>query len=360
MTPDSRLKLNNFDLLRIAAALQVLVGHALAHLDLPMPAWWSFFAAFPGVPIFFVISGFLISKSYERSASLGTYARNRALRIYPALWVCIGLTVAVASIAGFSFVRPQAAAWLPAQMVGLIYTPAFLSTFGFGSYNGSLWTIPIELQFYIVLPLVYWLLPRRAARFDACLAAVVVFFTAVALVFVATAPPLVEGGYESPLQKLVRYSFAPHIYLFLAGALLQRLQAQQRRWIAGKGLHWLVAYLVFHFALPANAWTEVAGTLVLAVAVIAVAFTWPGVSHRLLRGNDLSYGVYIYHGLIINVFLLLGWRGHMALIPALAALTAAASFASWKLVEQPCLRRKSGRSAPSMPRVDVVASAGNG
>ena len=49
----------------------------------------------------------------------------------------------------------KGAVWYLAQLVGLIFTPGFLQGFGFGSYNGALWTIPIELQFYFLLPLLY-------------------------------------------------------------------------------------------------------------------------------------------------------------------------------------------------------------
>ena len=82
-------KLNNFDLLRIFAASQVLVCHTALHLHVFAPQWlMKLIYAFPGVPIFFVISGFLISLSYERSSGLKSYCRNRVLRIYPGLQLC--------------------------------------------------------------------------------------------------------------------------------------------------------------------------------------------------------------------------------------------------------------------------------
>ena len=348
-------KVNNFDLLRIAAALQVLIGHGLVHLQLQVPIWWPLISAFPGVPIFFVISGFLISKAYERSASLPAYARNRALRIYPALWICIFATVAVASVSGFSFRSAQAAAWLPAQLAGLIYTPKFLASFGFGSYNGSLWTIPIELQFYVVLPIIYGLLRRYSKHFNLGLAVLLVLFIGATLAFELHFGPVTEVQPEPTLQKLIRYSFVPHVYLFLAGALMQRLRAEKSSFVAGKGLHWLGAYLVFHFALPSNAWIDVAGTLILAVCVIAVAFTLPQLSQRLLRGNDLSYGTYIYHGLLINVLLLLGWQARPGSLPMLVVLTLVASIASWRFVERPCLRRKS-RNVDTRPDAGIVTA----
>ena len=340
MTREPDLKLNNFDLLRIAAALQVVLGHGLVHLQVSRPAWWPIVEAFPGVPIFFAISGFLISAAYERSSSLKSYAQNRLLRIYPGLWCCILLTAMVAAGFGFRLWQPAAFAWLPAQLVGLIYTPQFLKDFGFGSYNGSLWTIPIELQFYVALPALYWLgrgkAPGRNQTLIACFAA----FTIIGLLFALGSAPLAEGQAEPALRKLFRYSFAPHIYLFLAGVLLQRWQVQRSPWIAGKGLYWLALYLAWHFALPYNGYTYVGGTLLMAVATVALAFTAPSLARSLLRGNDISYGVYIYHGLLINVMLELGFHGNAALMPALVALTCVAAYGSWKLVERPSLRRK--------------------
>ena len=325
--------------------MQVLFGHGFVHLHLQKPGWWAVVEAFPGVPIFFVISGFLISRSYERSPSLQAYARNRILRIYPALWVCIALTIVAASAAGFGFLHAQGAAWLPAQLVGVIYTPAFLSGFGFGSYNGSLWTIPLELQFYLVLPVCYALLPTTQRGFDVGIGVMLIAFTGVALAFALNASPFGQGQAEPLAQKVFRYTFAPHFYLFVAGVLLQRLRIEHAGYIAGKALVWVAAYLAFYFLTPRNGWTEIAGGLLMALCVVSVAYTMPGLARRVLRGNDVSYGVYIYHGLLINVFLTLGWQGHPMLMPLLIATTLAASAASWVFVERPFLRKKSAGPA---------------
>ena len=73
-------RVNNFDLIRLLAALQVAVVHALVLLK---PGGHLFqmvrsgLELFPGVPAFFVVSGLLISKSYEQSDSLRNYYRNR-------------------------------------------------------------------------------------------------------------------------------------------------------------------------------------------------------------------------------------------------------------------------------------------
>ena len=76
---------NNFDLLRILAASQVMVAHSFHHLGLDTEsAWFQWLDRFPGVPVFFIISGFLVSASLERSKSPADYFTNRFLRIFPA------------------------------------------------------------------------------------------------------------------------------------------------------------------------------------------------------------------------------------------------------------------------------------
>ena len=336
---DDSLKNNNFDLLRILAAAQVLVAHGYFHLGMPRPSGIWLINAFPGVPIFFAMSGFLISASFERSLDVATYARNRCLRILPGLWCCVLLTVAVSALCGVDFFNVQAPVWLASQLVGVIYTPEFLSRFGFGSYNGSLWTIPIELQFYFLLPVLYVFLPRKQ---ESTTAFYLVCTTTVIMAFLCDLfiSPLAENEHEPIAQKLLRYSFIPHIYLFLAGVLLQRLDAHRLRWIRGKGLYWLAVYLALHYLLPPSAATYLGETLLLAAAAISLAYTAPSLSAILLRGNDLSYGVYIYHGLIINVMVEAALMHQPRYMLLLGGCTFLAAYLSWTFVEKPFLHRK--------------------
>jgi peptidoglycan/LPS O-acetylase OafA/YrhL len=128
--------------------------------------------------------------------------------------------------------------------------------------------------------------------------------------------------------------------MFLTGALLQRWNAHRSRWIAGKGLAWVAAHLVAHFAIPWPALQYVVDTLILAVATVSLAYTVPGLSERFLRGNDISYGVYIYHGLILNILIERGLKGRMVYLLLVMALAFAAGILSWRFVERPFLRRK--------------------
>ncbi|HWR04511.1 MAG TPA: acyltransferase [Humidesulfovibrio sp.] len=331
-------KVNNFDLLRIFAATQVLIFHSYSQSGAAVPAWLAPLIHFSGVPIFFVISGYLISASYERNSDPGKYFRNRFLRIYPGMWACILLTFLLTLLLGYRMAQALDYAWLPAQLAGVIFTPPFLKSFGMGSYNGSLWTIPVELQFYLVLPLAYRFCGLRKGGAGRALL-VLGFF---ALLRLGTNHLLPNMGLaaENGVEKLFRYTFLPHFYLFMLGVALQRMQIYKLRFIAGKGVFWVALYLCAKLLLPVGPAVSVATSLLLGIAVVSTAYTLPKLSGILLRGQDISYGVYIYHFLFINLLAEYGLRQHPSFVPIILAATCAAAALSWVLVEKPFLKKK--------------------
>lgn len=334
----STARINNFDLLRLVAASQVMIEHSFLYLGLAHPAGLKFLSYIQGVPIFFVISGFLISASWKRSPNAFEYTVRRSARIFPGLWCCLFLTVLAILAFGIKVPVFGGVVWVAMQMVGAIHTPAFLSGFGVGAYNTSLWTIPVELQFYVVVIGVYAIArlydPRKTAT------AIFVAFTIIAAVLYLTwLPPL--GHPETGLQKLVRYSFVPHFYMFMAGVVIREWGLHNTSLLRGRGLYWIAGYAVYCLLVPQDALNHplanMVGRLILAVTVISTAYSLPTLSSRTLRGTDISYGVYIYHGLMINIALMLGLRGSLGgvafvvlTVPFLAAI-------SWFAVEKPVL-----------------------
>ena len=151
---------NNFDLVRLFAASQVLLFHALLYLGpvgyefgWPSKAW----DFIPGVPIFFFVSGYLISEAYDRSGNIYGFFRNRGLRIFPGLWLCFVVSVLSVSLTGFFWIADFSVAdfaiWAFAQLsIGQAYNPDFMRNYGVGNLNGSLWTIGVEIQLYLLMP----------------------------------------------------------------------------------------------------------------------------------------------------------------------------------------------------------------
>jgi len=332
MEAQKEFKINNFDLLRLLAATQVIVDHYFQQLHKPISRLGlDVLYLFPGVPVFFVISGYLISASYERNNSLKTYIRNRVLRIYPGLWGCIFFTIIIISLSGVSFLNKEVIAWLPAQLAGLIYTPPFLKDYGFGSYNGSLWTIPIELQFYILLPICFLIAPKKFMN---------TWFFILFAVFLAGNVLYQVVDMNERIEKLITYTFIPHFYLFLIGVLFQRLQVYKHKFIYNKALYWAIGYIAFSLTVS-RFLHPVAFSLIrnvtLGFCVISLAYTLPGMAKKLLGTNDISYGIYIYHGLVLTVAVQISGSINFFL---LVLLTYILAFLSWKFIENPFLRSK--------------------
>jgi peptidoglycan/LPS O-acetylase OafA/YrhL len=340
---------NAFDLIRLLAALQVAVVHSTESLAPGLAgSWWiRLLALFPGVPIFFFISGLLISRSYETNSDLREYAVNRSLRIFPALVVCVALNLVMVASTGY-FATVSAGVG-DVVLLGLakstflqFYNPDFMRGFGDGVLNGSLWTICVELQFYCLVPLLYVALRGfDRHRSNLRLLALTAVFFAFHQLLGLLAP---EHG-ETIAWKLFHVSFLPWFYMFLVGVLVQRnldrlLPIAQRvpmlpllggyvawAWVAraaGLSLGNGLSFLVF---LP------------LAFLVFRAAFSGLREASERLRRNDVSYGVYIWHMPFVNQLLFYEHEGTGMLAAALVATVAAATL-SWFLVERPMLTLK--------------------
>jgi peptidoglycan/LPS O-acetylase OafA/YrhL len=218
---------NNFDLLRLIAAIQVMAYHAISNRSttLNIPPHWieTFLAFFPGVPIFFTISGFLLTLSYDRNPEILSYWRNRILRIYPALFVCFAVTLIILCFMGFlnSIVlyNPRFYLWIVAQLsIVQFYNPDFLQ-YGNGIVNGSLWTISIELQFYLLLPFILTRINRFQKK-NRSNHALFILFAASALIYYWIIP---YPSYQRDLfQKSIYITAVPHLHLFIIGIFLAR------------------------------------------------------------------------------------------------------------------------------------------
>lgn len=329
-----RSRMNNFGLLRLFAASQVVFVHGFHYLKLPTPEWVSFYKAFPGVPIFFVISGFLISGSWNKSPNTRDYIIKRVGRIYPGLWACLLATVICVGILRFDIANFRTLVWLAMQSIGVMFTPQNLRGFGIGSYNSSLWTIPVELQFYILLPIVFFV-GKSLKRTTWLLAIVLVLATACAAYTAAYLPGLDEP--QTSIQKLVLHSFIPYFYMFMIGVLIRRFALHEHPIFKGKSIFWIILTILCTFALPNWPIVATLNKFVLGAAVISTAYTLPHLSPKLIGEFDISYGIYIYHGLIINILVQLGYAGSWNGFAFLIGSTILISCLSWMYIERPAL-----------------------
>jgi peptidoglycan/LPS O-acetylase OafA/YrhL len=144
--------------------IQILRGIAvlivvLFHLEIT-----GFKSGFLGVDIFFVISGYLMSRMYQPNASI-EFFKKRATRLLPAYFAVLVATTLVALVKttpnDFDQVKDQA-----------IFGSFFISNIGFWLENSyfdkaafkpllHLWSLGVEIQFYILVPAIYWMFKKN-------------------------------------------------------------------------------------------------------------------------------------------------------------------------------------------------------
>lgn len=155
---------NNFNLIRFLSALSVIVFHSYAlagqiKLDPITRLMGTEAAGSIGVRAFFVVSGFLVTRSFLARGRLAPFLAARALRIYPALIVAtlfsIGVAAWCSTVPLESFLRdPQTQRYLIsnslAWRVEYVLPGAFVDNPFPQGVNGSLWTIPVEIRLYLL------------------------------------------------------------------------------------------------------------------------------------------------------------------------------------------------------------------
>lgn len=354
---------NTFDFMRLVAALAVVVEHSVRHLDTqflwhtPHDNFWFN----GGVATFFILSGMMVYKSAQRCHAEGRpwfdFYQNRALRIMPAIYayfvILVVLLLATGFIAPNQLVTVQFAAFAASNLFLIpVWSPPMLDEFGIGVVNGSLWTIPVEVSFYLIVPLIVLLAARKGARTMA--------LTLLATAGVGVALYVAFGlGSEVIAWKLYGVSFLPHLWWFALGILggLIWSKLPQRGWLAAIAV---VVYFVFAklplepgAAFVANA----VAAIPLAYAAIWFGYNGPKVLSRFTaRIGDLSFSVYIWHMIVVNLLVSWGARdwsvpGTLLIFGVVVACMLVAS-ASWWLVERPALTRKRYTSTTAVARIN--------
>ena len=332
---------NNFDLLRIALAILVIYCHcfSLKRSDWePVGATLHYgYGGLLAVDAFLVISGFLVTRSLcERS--LDDYVFARIVRVVPGLAL---VTLAEVFVIGPAFSKD--APWVFLTYVGFRHlwnTTVFgLDAQLYGVFpdtdppwmmNGSLWTIPIECSFYVILPVVALLLGLRRSAVPLFLLSLAAYPLAqhFGLSEQAPGPSLFTNVHAFPFIDLSSY--------FLAGAAAW---VMRDRIPFSPGL--LAISLIGLYAAAGVALSDLALKLFLPYLVLYAAMAG-GVGSRLKRAvGDLSYGTYLFgFPVTLSVMAVGGGLSVHQTFGAALALTLICAWLSWHFVEQPCLRLK--------------------
>jgi peptidoglycan/LPS O-acetylase OafA/YrhL len=334
-------KLNNFNIIRLFAGLEVAISHMASHLNIEQHAIFQILGYFPGVPIFFFISGYLIYQSYSniQEQKIKVFFIKRFLRIYPALFFCFFITILSLYLSGYlktqDYTLKDFAVWTFTSLTFFqFYNPDFLRAYGVGAINGSLWTISVELQFYILTPLLFVLYQKYKKASVA---------TALILILMNLANTYLNDK-SSIAFKLFEVSFAPWFYMFMIGAYISKSQKIQKNILSVNAYIYLILYIASYFlatkySLGTGNSLNVLCFILLCFLVFKLAFTKPSLFQIPLRRIDISYGIYIYHMPIINLMLFFRIEATTSFIIAILA-TVSMAIISWYFIEKPSLKLK--------------------
>jgi peptidoglycan/LPS O-acetylase OafA/YrhL len=334
---------NAFDLLRLVAALLVVVGHSwvlTGHED-PLTFLNGTDAGDIGVGVFFLLSGYLVSSSWLSDPSPRRFAARRALRVYPAYTLVVLLLTLVV---GPLLTRLSAADYFRAggtwKFLGgnlLIFPvqfdlPGVFTTAPYpNAVDGSLWTIRVEVLCYVGVAVLGLLGLLRRRWVLAAVAAVLSVFAGVIEVS-GYVGALIPGMVDSQAAVPIAYFGIGMVY---------------RAFLAKRPLPWwtLPAAAVFWVALGLTPVAPLGAIAFIAVATFTVAFRAPAAPHQPTRGFDLSYGTYLMAFPVQQILVKAGVRESAlnALLTAVIVLLLAA--VSWWFVESPALRHKPVRRA---------------
>jgi peptidoglycan/LPS O-acetylase OafA/YrhL len=316
-------RLGVLDGLRGIAVLLVLWYHVWEISFLPAPVDWLQFVpetGFIGVTLFFYLSGFVIMYPFVRHwlaggppQRWGEFAWRRFIKIVPSYVLFIVVAYAI----GFAQKQPGASA--PADIVThLLFVHTWFPQ-TYGTISGVLWTLAVEVEFYIVFPLVWWFFRRNP------------WLTTAGAVLIA-------GAWRAWLAHccmatwFAEYSenLPGYLDIFLFGAISAYSYVRFRpfRWRGGgiasailsmAGVAWLIWLLQSLYAYRmADFWSSVwqidrRPLLGAAFSLLALGFLWAPRWWQWLLDNPplrflatISYNLYLYHQMLARE--LLAWR----------------------------------------------------
>jgi peptidoglycan/LPS O-acetylase OafA/YrhL len=318
--------------------------------------------AFFAVPIFFVLSGFLIGGILYDTRNKEGYFRvfyyRRILRVFPVYYLALAAIACFGVIRGMNFVADYHF-WAHLLYIHNLFPSYPNTTHVPGMSLVHFWSLAVEEQFYMFWPLVVWLLPDRQK-----LTALVISLIGLCCC-VRLALPLVG---TAPVQFI--YFFTPTrvdgILLGVLLALVRRTEVFERlkpfaKWVALSGVlsMMMVALRRDAWVWSLTYWGEEISILVANIAAFAIIVLVLEEKSLLNRAcslrsmcwlGSMSYGLYVFHFIFAPFFmgpltsqLALHMRESFAVLTSSAlafALTLLLSILSYRLIEMPIMKLK--------------------
>ncbi len=331
---------NNFDHIRLFLALGVFFFHIST---LTQVSDFQFIQKIINVTVavhsFFIVSGFLIFMSYEHSSSLKSYFSKRFNRILPAyLSVVIFFFIFLSLFSSLSifefFTSFESWKYLFANLSSLNFLqhslPGVFTTHINTSVNGALWTIKVELLFYLTVPLIVY-----SYRWSNTNKVLISIFILSALYYYTMI--YLERSTQNSIFSILKYQLPSQMMFFISGAFIYY---NLKHFKTYSHIYLLIAIATYTIDSFTPIYPLYAMALSVMIVYLALQIFYLG---HISRYGDFSYGVYIWHFPILQIFISLGFfntHPYITLI-TLVVTVFIFSFLSWHFIEKIFLKKKS-------------------
>lgn len=326
---------NNFNIIRFFASILVIYGHMAHLMGVNVPYLMGQGAQVIAVKIFFLISGYLIAKSYLRDNDIFRYIIRRCFRIFPGL---IGVVLFSVFIVGPFFTEfsskeyfSNPGTWKYLQNIILYVNYSLPGVFKNNIYpaavNGSLWSLPVEFFMYLLLPLVLLVQKKRKKPYSIIVIIIIlVIVNTIKSKFYQSHVTVIYGTNLFDALTLAPYFFIGVLFTYEEVKKYLNLQIASFLFFLACSISvgeikneyiilFILPYFVFSFSLEKN-------------AIFASAFS----------KNDYSYGLYLYSfvvqqslsGMFQQFSISLNWATFISTIVSFIL-----AFLSWHLIEKP-------------------------
>lgn len=328
------LRRNSLDYICILAAIQVMIAHTSAYIigggSGTGILMWQIIAPGPAVVVFFAISGFLSTASFERSGGIKRFYLKRILRIYPALIVAIlipGMLYSITGLVEINWIK-QIPFYLKKLLTGRGHDIVPEGALG----NGSLWTIFVQIQFYILTPFLYKFL-KNINR---------VYHVIVILLF------LIENLLHDHLlqiidipiiRRLYEDTCITYLYMYLVGMCIFINRELLLPLLTNKLilLSEIVIYVIWHWVVCVDLifdWTYINPVSAILASCIALGLGYFLGEHRVKY--DISFGLFLWHLPVTDILhCVFGMEYSICLLLVVWFLSVLIALANCFLIEKP-------------------------
>lgn len=333
---------NNFNILRFIAAIMVMAGH-MATIDgnNRSPALFDQGIHSIGVKIFFLLGGYLISKSWISDKNIFRYTLKRIMRIFPALIVYVIFAAFIVGpiISDLSVVEYYKNEGFCYYFRNIFMYPiyglpgVFLDNPYAGVVNGSLWTLPVELCMYICIPIVYTIAGIKkefSKTIIVGIAAVICVFQLLHLSVFSEWSCVIYGTDWAQAFTLIPFYFI--------GVLYSCIDLKKKY-----NLELAVILLMLYSCISVNlgvATNEMVSYIVLPYFVFSFGLCKEPYFSNAFNKYEISYGIYLYGFFIQQILVWICNKNNVILNSSVyliisVAITCLIAFISHKYIEKP-------------------------